>query len=103
MLEDVLTLSQKLGNKHCVTIAVDPARGTAWSVTDRARAGRLFRRAVALAARLGDRPSPVRCLHGLARLSQAEGDLDRATRLLAAAKSVAPGESGQEDGVAAHR
>jgi Flp pilus assembly protein TadD len=99
----VLTLSQELGNKYCETITLTRLAERAWSATDRAGAGRLFRRAVALAERLGDRPSLIRCLHGLARLSQVEGDLDRATRLLAAAQSVSPDESGRDDEVTALR
>ena len=103
MLEDVLTLSQELGNKYCETITLTRLAERAWSATDRAGADRLFRRAVALAERLGDRPSLVRCLHGLARLSQVEGDFDRATRLLAAGQSVAPGEGDGDDEVSALR
>jgi len=103
LLEDVLTLSQELGNTYCETITLTRLAERAWSATDRAGAGRLFRRAVVLAERLGDRPSLIRCLHGLARLSQVQGDLDRATRLLAAAQSVSPDESGRDDEVTALR
>ena len=56
-----------------------------------------------LSERLGDRPSLVTCLHGLARLSHVEGDLDRATRLLAAAQSVTPDERERDDDVTALR
>ena len=56
------------------------------------------------AERLADRPSLVACVHGLARLSQVEGDFDRATRLLAAAQSVAPdGPDRDEDLTALYR
>ena len=99
MLEDVLMLSQELGNKYCETITLTRLAERAWSATDRACAGRFFRRAVVLAERLGDRPSLVKCLHGLARLSQVEGDMDRATRLLAAAQSVAPDKGDRDDEV----
>ena len=103
MLEDVLTLSQELGNKYCETITLTRLAERAWSATDHAGAGRLFRRAVAPAQRLGDRPSLVTCLHGLARLSQVEGNFDRATRLLAAAQSVNPDERERDDDVTALR
>ena len=103
MLEDVLLLSQELGNKYCETITLTRLAERASSADDVARADLLFRRAVVLAERLGDRSSLVTCLRGLARLSHVEGDIDRAARLLAAAQSMAPSEGDQDDDVTALR
>ncbi len=90
MLEDVLLLSQELGNKYCETMTLTRLAERAASAADFARTDILYRRAVVLAERLGDRSSLVRCLEGLARVAQVEGNLPRATRLLAAARSLTP-------------
>ncbi len=88
MLEDVLQLSQELGNKYCETITLTRLAKRAWSEADVGTAESLFRRAASLASRLGDDRILSQSLQGLADSAIAQGNMPRAARLLGARQSA---------------
>ena len=96
LLDDVLVLSQELGNKYCETITLVRLAERALSIADFGRAEVLFTRGVVLADQLGDSRSLGTCLRGLARVARVEGNLTRATRLLAAAPAGSDCDEGED-------